>query len=304
MKIAYEHHHSLSLNYQIELKFINTFKGLLMKVSKTYCLVIYFTVCICISPNLYADRAGSIRALFTWAEANYSNLFMPSPATIQNAPPWTYVYYSGTNTYIGVDDKDLVWVLGNVFGGQLYIDKLDAMLGKIDYREADTGLNPEFLNGFVPLKPNPTISNTFLVKQETSWNKYIYGSNFSSSKSITLNPDGTGFKSWVADMRGVLPSEIHLPNPESHSRTLGYFDGFLYYIRDRENKEYIVTQETGKHTVLEVSDTSTSGTVLRDFYTDPGPVIKNLLFNDRKNLSYPFILDRPEEILGLEDSSR
>ena len=301
MKIAYEYHHSLSLNYQIELKFINTFKGLLLKTSKIYCLVIYFTVCICISPNLYADRAGSIRALFTWAEANYSNLFMPSPAIIQSTPPWTYVYYSETNTYIGVDDKDLVWILGDVFGGQLYIDKLDVMLGQIGYTEADTALNPEFLNGFVPMKPHPTTPNAFLVKQKTRWSIDAQGSNFTSMKSITLYPDGSGLKGWVADKSGVLPSEIHLINPELHSRTLGYFDIINYYIISRENKEYIVIQETGSHTTLEVSEVSTNGTILKDFTTDPGPVRVNLLFDDRKRLSHQFVPNRPEEIL-VEDS--
>lgn len=268
-----------------------------MKITKTYCLVIYFTIMICASTNSYADRAGSIRAIFIWAEANYSNIFVPSPASIQNAPPWTYVYYPETNTYIGVDDNDLVWVLGDIFDGLIYIDTLKAMLEKIDYTEADTPLNSEFLNGFVPLIPNPAIPNTFLVKQKTMWSIDTHGSGFTSLKSITLYPNGTGLKSWSADISGVLPSEIYLPNPELHSRILGYFDKITYYIWTRENKEFIVTQETGSHTTLEVNDVSTNGEVLRDFNTDPGLVRENLLFDDRKRLSFQFIPNRPEEIL-------
>ena len=274
-----------------------------MKTSKIYCLVIYFTVCISISPNLYADRTGSIRTLFTWAEINYSNLFVPSPAAIQNAPSWTYVYYPETNTYIGVDDKDLVWVLGDVFGGLLYIDSLEAMLEKIGYTKADTPLNPEFLNGFVPLTPSPVIPNTFLVKQKTTWSLDAQGSDFSSLKSITLYPDGTGLKGWSADISGVLPSEIYLPNPELHSRILGYFDAITYYIWIRENKEYLVTQETGSHTTLEVNDATTNGNVLKNFNTDPGPLRENLLFDDRKRLSYQFIPNRPEETLVEESQA-
>lgn len=268
-----------------------------MKISKIDCLVIYFIICIFISPNLYADRAGSIRALFTWAETNYSNIFIPSSAVIQNAPPWTYVYYRDTNTYIGVDDQDLVWALGDVFDGLLYIDTLDAMLDKIGYIEADPALNPEFLNGFVPLIPHPTTPNTFLVKQKTTWNLDTQGSNFSSLKSITLYPDGTGLKGWSSDISGVLPSEIYLPNPELHNKIKGYFDIIAYYIWIKENKEYIVTQETGSHTTLEVSDMSTNGTILKNFTTDPGSVRENLLFDDRKRLSYQFFPNGSEEIL-------
>ena len=302
MKIAYEYHHSLSLNYQIELKFINTFKGVLMKTSKIYCLVIYFTVCICISPNLYADRAGSIRALFTWAEANYSNLFMPSPAAIQNAPPWTYVYYPETNTYIVVDDKDLVWVLGDVFGGLLYIDTLEAMLKKIGYIEADTPLNPELLNGFVPLIPHPTTPNVFLIKQETSWVKLEYGLDYSSVKQIKLYPDGSGIISWFGDFIGVVSSGIY-PS-EAGFKVLGYMDEIYYDLRFRENKEYIVTKKTGKRTLVEITDLSTNRTSTSVINIDPGPVIKSLLFNDRKSLSYQFASGEPEELFLVGESSR
>lgn len=49
---------------------------------------------------------SSADCLFNWAETNYSNLFSPSGAVSQFSSPYTYRYYSATNTYLGVSSAD------------------------------------------------------------------------------------------------------------------------------------------------------------------------------------------------------
>ncbi len=263
-----------------------------MKISKNCCLII-FTALICTSPSSYADREGSIRTLFTWGEANYSNFFSPSPAPIQKITSWTYVYYPTTNTYIGVDDKDLVWVLGDMFGGLLYIDTLDVMLDKIGYTET----NPDIVNSLVPLTPDPT-TNAFLVKQETSWFVNTYTPNFSIYKSLSLKPDGFGLISIIPSKSGVLTSELYLPNPEWHSIQEGYFYVIAYHIEIRGNEEYIVFNKTGNHTTLLVNDeTSANGQILQEFHTEPGPQKESLLFNGRENVFFKFFPNGSEEVI-------
>ncbi len=78
-------------------------------------------------------REGSIKALFTWAEEKYVPLFSPSSAIVQRKAPWLYVYYSETKTYIGVNDSDEVWILGDRFGGMKNIAPLSSFLKTIGY---------------------------------------------------------------------------------------------------------------------------------------------------------------------------
>lgn len=108
-----------------------------MKFFQRYFQAILIVVMVLASSKTYADREDSIQALFTWAEANHSKLFALSPATIQSQDPWIYTYYPQTNTYIGVNNDDEVWVLGDVFGGMLYIDKLSNLLNTIGYEESE-----------------------------------------------------------------------------------------------------------------------------------------------------------------------
>jgi hypothetical protein len=108
-----------------------------MKFFQRYFQEFLIVVMLLISSPTLADREDSIRALFTWAEENHSELFAPSPATIQRTPPWIYTYYPQTNTYVGVNDKDEVWVLGDVFGGMLYIDTLCNLLDTIGYEKPE-----------------------------------------------------------------------------------------------------------------------------------------------------------------------
>lgn len=130
-----------------------------MKISKIYPLAIFFAVILSISPNSYADREAGIRALFSWAEVKYPHLFSPSSAPVKSHSPWTYVYYPSTNTYIGVDDKNFVWVQGDIFGGEVYIDTLDDMHDLMGYTETtvETPSNPD---------PVSDLSNPDIVYQQ------------------------------------------------------------------------------------------------------------------------------------------
>jgi glycerophosphoryl diester phosphodiesterase len=44
--------------------------------------------------------------LFNWAESKYHNLFSPPGAVSQFSWPYTYRYYSATNTYLGISSVD------------------------------------------------------------------------------------------------------------------------------------------------------------------------------------------------------
>ena len=107
--------------------------NILSKTFKTITLVsLLFTSSITL-----ADRNGDMKILFAWAENYYPSLFSPKKEKLQQQGVWKYVYYSATNTYIGVNDNNEVWVLGDVFGGLLYIDKLSTLL------EGTDDVNPE-----------------------------------------------------------------------------------------------------------------------------------------------------------------
>ena len=53
-----------------------------------------------------AGCQSSIECLFNWAETTYPSLFAPAGAVSQSGPPYTYRYYSATNTYVGVSSSD------------------------------------------------------------------------------------------------------------------------------------------------------------------------------------------------------
>lgn len=97
--------------------------------------ILMFVLMLSISPVTHADREQSIKALISWAENNYSELFAPSAAPVQKLVPWSYTYYPETKSYIGVNESNEVWVLGDAFGGFLYIDTLSSLLDSIEYIE-------------------------------------------------------------------------------------------------------------------------------------------------------------------------
>jgi len=63
-------------------------------------------------PFLETKANLSTECLLNWAESIYPNLFAPSGAVSQFLSPYTYRYYSATNTYLGVSSfDDLVYYL-------------------------------------------------------------------------------------------------------------------------------------------------------------------------------------------------
>lgn len=56
---------------------------------------------------------NKIECLLNWAENNYSNLFSPTGASSQFQSPYSYRYYSQTNSYVGVSaSNNHVYYLG------------------------------------------------------------------------------------------------------------------------------------------------------------------------------------------------
>jgi|GEM_PF-1964668 len=65
--------------------------------------------------NFTRDSAlrNRIECLLNWAETNYPNLFSPAGATTQFQSPYTYRYYTQTNSYAGVSaSNNHVYYLG------------------------------------------------------------------------------------------------------------------------------------------------------------------------------------------------
>ena len=78
-------------------------------------------------------REEKIKILLDWAENQFSNLFSPSKAILQQNGHWLYAYYGVQKNYIGVNDQDEIWILGDEFGGLVYIDKLDKFIENIEF---------------------------------------------------------------------------------------------------------------------------------------------------------------------------
>jgi len=113
-------------------------KGTLMTVLNNFFKTILLVVLLFSSSVTFADRNDDINMLLAWAENYYPALFSPPISGLQTKGVWTYAYYAETDTYIGVNDSDEVWVQGDVFGGRIYIDKLSHQLDKIDTINPDT----------------------------------------------------------------------------------------------------------------------------------------------------------------------
>ncbi len=123
-----------------------------MKTLKAYCSLIFSIILFtssnvysdsCITPDEDANREESIHNLFTWAEIKYPNFFAPSHAPVQKFCPWTFVYYPITGTYIGVNDNNLVSVMGGTFGSQpSSIDTLDNLLSQMETESTTTDDSP------------------------------------------------------------------------------------------------------------------------------------------------------------------
>ncbi len=110
-----------------------------MKFFKKYCSFTFFVVITFISSISHADREQDFRTLVTWAETKHSVFFSPASAVIQKQAPWLFTFYPGTNTYIGLNDSDEIWVLGDIFGGLSQINTLNNLLNIIANENTGNG---------------------------------------------------------------------------------------------------------------------------------------------------------------------
>jgi len=82
-----------------------------------------------ISQSVFSDTKSDSDSLFNWAEKQYSKYFSPPNQTSQVLGDYYFRYYPGTGNYLGVNTTDLdVHVLGDIFGGQMRIDTLQALM--------------------------------------------------------------------------------------------------------------------------------------------------------------------------------
>ncbi len=71
--------------------------------------------------------SSNAKILFDWAEKKYPHFFNPPVAGIESLAPWLYRYYPDTNNYVGVNTNNEVWVLGDVFGGLVYVSTVQEL---------------------------------------------------------------------------------------------------------------------------------------------------------------------------------
>jgi hypothetical protein len=161
-----------------------------MDTLKSHCFLIFSIIIFtssnvysdsCISPDEDANREKNIHNLFAWAEIKYPNFFAPSHAPIQKFCPWTYVYYPITGTYIGVNDNNLVSVMGGTFGSQpSSIDTLDNLLSQMETESTTTesSSNPVLTKEEV-LPYNLELSDESIARSATSGLPFLLFSNTS-----------------------------------------------------------------------------------------------------------------------------
>lgn len=75
--------------------------------------------------------SSDVETIFNWAEDNFPRFFPPPGALTQCFEPWLYRYYPSTDIYVGVNISCEVWVLGDVFGGLVYISTVQELLDTI-----------------------------------------------------------------------------------------------------------------------------------------------------------------------------
>src|SRR5688572_8437173 len=96
--------------------------------------IILFVISRIVLPALFfltapvnAQTDADVNRLFDWAEANYSGYF-GTHETMRKEDIWRYRYYPQQGTYVGVNNKREVYVLGPVFGGLAYVGSFDAFM--------------------------------------------------------------------------------------------------------------------------------------------------------------------------------
>jgi hypothetical protein len=81
--------------------------------------------------SLPIELTSNAETILNWAEDNYPQFFPPPGAITQFFDPWLFRYYPSTDIYAGVNTNSEVWVLGDVFGGLVYISTVEELLATI-----------------------------------------------------------------------------------------------------------------------------------------------------------------------------
>lgn len=96
-----------------------------------FSLLIMIPLSIINTGSAKADLPSNAETIFDWAEDAYPQFFPPQSTSTLFIDPWYYRYYPATDVYTGVNTTNEVWVLGDVFGGLVYINTVDAILSTI-----------------------------------------------------------------------------------------------------------------------------------------------------------------------------
>jgi hypothetical protein len=149
-------------------------------------LLCYFIVNSC-----YADSNNTqAESIYDWAEKKYSHFFSPEHAETQSididANHWHYRYYPETNNYVGHQGNQL-YVSGDVFGGLLYIDEVDAFYEQNFNQLVD-------LTDII-LEQQSTNCVDYIKKYQSSVNDINRNISFQGELTITLSNDKCVFTS-------------------------------------------------------------------------------------------------------------
>ncbi|MEE9424274.1 MAG: hypothetical protein V3V18_04770 [Methylococcales bacterium] len=144
-----------------------------------------------------------------------------------------------------------------------------------------------------PLAPHPAIPGAFVVKQATAWSAGAATDSSAFTTTLSLKPNGFGSKSIASIQQNlVLVSEIHLPNPDWHTKLESYVQGIEYHIEVRGDKEYIVFKETGAYAAL------VDGVLHEGTFNGNNPQRESLLFDGRANVCLKLTPGSDEKTLG------
>lgn len=205
------------------------------KKSFSFILLIVISLTTSIS---HADREQDFKNVTSWAESRYSSFFSPASTIIQNQQPWLYTFYPETNTYIGLNNNDEIWVLGDVFGGLLQISKLDDLLNVIASENVGNGNCVQ-----VPLisAGGRIVSRYYAVNPNNS--SPVYGSMDETYTEYTNTHYTTANEVYVLKADGSS-----LTFEGTFTRWFTIIDNFIYSNSTKsvfvlENKSYTVTTE-------------------------------------------------------------
>lgn len=180
---------------------------------------IVILVIVSFSSTANADQEHSFKALITWVEKNAPDLFAPPGAIVQKFGDWLYAYYSDTDTYVGVNGDDAVWVVGDVVGGFVYIDTFGILLNKIGY--SDGQINSAFTQQAYIKASNTSSEDLF------GHSVSIYGDTLAVGAIGVPLEDGTKFGGavylFVKDESGQWSQQAHIrPSLADDSNLFGY----------------------------------------------------------------------------------